>query len=104
MAEKWIKVHRAFGRKFQTKIDRILKTLHSWWKKKTAYPVAQIDDFVKHIFLEHNQEADHLAHPGTFGRRKITIDGLKKHRGLEKRSVVSGTAAKQISARVAVAL
>ena len=33
-------------------------------EKNTAYPVAQIDDHVKHIFREHKQEADHLANVG----------------------------------------
>ena len=79
--EKWINGHYALGWKFQTTIGRFQKTLHSWWRKKTAYPVAQIDDFVKHIFREHNQEADHLANLGTSGQRKITIDGVKNTEG-----------------------
>ena len=42
--------------------------------KKIAYPVAQIDDYVKHIFREHNQEADHLANLGAEEQRKIMIE------------------------------
>ena len=30
-------------------------------KEKKAHPVAPIDDYMKHIFQEHNPEADHLA-------------------------------------------
>ena len=55
-------------------IGRIQKTLYSWWKRKIAYPVVQIDDNVKHIFREHNQEAEHLENLGAEGQRKITIE------------------------------
>ena len=33
-----------------------------------------IDDYVNHIFREHNQEADHLTNLGVKGQRKITVD------------------------------
>ena len=33
-----------------------------------------IDDYVKHIFREHNQEADLLVNMGAEGQRKIVID------------------------------
>ena len=46
------------------KIGRCPKTLHSGWTRKVAYPVALVDDYVKHIFREHHQEADHLANLG----------------------------------------
>ena len=36
--------------------------------------MAQVDDHVKHIFREHNQEADHLANLGAEAPRKITIE------------------------------
>ena len=39
--------------------------------------MGEIDDCKKHIFREHNQEADHLAHLGTEGKMKITIEGVK---------------------------
>ena len=32
------------------KVWHIQRTLHSWWKEKVAYPVTQIDDYVKLIF------------------------------------------------------
>ena len=44
---------------------------HSWWKRGAATPISDIDNFVKHIFREHNQEADHCADIGAQGRRKI---------------------------------
>ena len=49
------------------------KTLHSWWKRKTAFPISQIDGYVKHIFRKHNQEADHWANGGADGQRKIFL-------------------------------
>ena len=42
------------GQKYKDKIGRVRKTLHSWWKKKVAHRITQIDDCVKHI-------SDHLA-------------------------------------------
>ena len=44
------------------------------WKRKVAFPFSQIDDNVKHIFREHNQEADHRANLGAEGQRKIVVD------------------------------
>ena len=43
-------------------------------EKKVAFPESQIDDYVKHIFREHNQEADHLANLGAEGQRKVTVE------------------------------
>ena len=39
-----------------------------------ANPISKIDDYVKHIFWEHNQEADHWAKVGAEGQRKVVID------------------------------
>ena len=36
---------------------------------------------MKHIFREHNQEADHLANLGADGQWKITTDGVKNTEG-----------------------
>ena len=52
----------------------IQKTIHQWWKKKIANPVSKIDDVVKHIFREHNQEVDHWPNVGAKGQRKVVID------------------------------
>ena len=45
------------------------KNLHSWWKRKVAKPISNIDSFVKHVYREHHQEADHWANVGAQGRR-----------------------------------
>ena len=37
-----------------------------------------IDDYVRHIFREHNQEVDHVANLGTKEQHKITIEGVPK--------------------------
>ena len=42
--------------------------------KHVADPVTQIDDLVRYMFREHNQEADHLANIGAEGQRKITVE------------------------------
>ena len=41
---------------------------------KSVFPVAQIDDYVKHIFREHSQEADHWATWGVEGQRNYFVD------------------------------
>ena len=103
VAGKWVSGHYALGQQFQARPGRIQKPLHSWWKKKTAYPVAQIDDFVKHIFREYNEEADHLANLGTSGRRNIQLTEYRTQR-TGKRSGVSEMVANKMSAEAAVAL
>ena len=54
----------------QGKIGQIQKKLYTWWKRKIANPISKIDDYAKHIFQEHNQEADHWANLGAEGHRK----------------------------------
>ena len=68
VAEKWINGHDAMGQQLQGNIGRVQKTLNSRWKRKIAYPVAQIDHYLKHIFREHNHEADPSGEPGTEGK------------------------------------
>ena len=41
---------------------------------KKANPISKIDDYVKHIFWEHNRDADHWANLGAEGQRKIVVD------------------------------
>ena len=55
-------------------LDAIQKTLHSWWTRKVAHLVGMFADYAKHIFREHNQEADHLANLETEGQRKVTSE------------------------------
>ena len=49
------------------------RILHSWWKRGAATPVSNIDNLVKHVYREHDQEADLWADMGTQVRRKIDI-------------------------------
>ena len=86
--------HYALGQKLQAKIGRLQRTLHAWWKWKIAYTVAQIDDYVKHIFKEHNLETDHLANLWTIGQRKKQLKEKRTQR-TGRRSEVSRTAAKK---------
>ena len=64
-----------WDKRFRQKVDGWSK--HCVRGRKFWYPVAQIDDYVKHIFREHNQEADHLANLGTEGQKEVTIEGVK---------------------------
>ena len=43
-------------------------------KKDLATSISKIDDYVKHIFREYNQEADHWANLGAKGLRKVVND------------------------------
>ena len=73
VACKWINGEIAQGTKYKDTIGKIQRILHSWWKRGAATPISNIDNFVKHINREHNQGADHWAHIGAQGRRKIDI-------------------------------
>ena len=64
MAEQRINGHSAMGQKYKEKNGHIQKMLYSLRKNKKACLVRMIDHYVKHIFREHSQEADHLAKPG----------------------------------------
>ena len=66
--------HYATGQKYGGKHSHIQKMFYSWWERKVAFPITQIDDKVKHIFRERSQEADHEANLGADGQRKITVD------------------------------
>ena len=54
------------------------KTLYSGWKRKIAIPISKIDEYAKHSFREHNQEADHWANLGAEGQRKTNVDRQKQ--------------------------
>ena len=69
---KWINGQRSLGQEYRGRICQIQKPLH--WKRKIANPISKTDDFVKHVFREHNQEAGHWADVGSEGQRKIVID------------------------------
>ena len=88
VACKWINGEIAQGTKYKDTIGKIQRILHSWWKRGAATPISNIDNFVKHIYREHNQEADHWAHIGAQGRRKLIHFG-KTPQQHGKRYVVS---------------
>ena len=74
VACKWINGDFSQGRKYKKAIGKVQKTLHSWWKRGVAKPISNIDSFVKHVYREHNQEADHWANVGARGLRRIVFD------------------------------
>ena len=43
------------------------------FKESDTQGISNIDNFVKHIYREHNEEADHWADIGAQGRRKFDI-------------------------------
>ena len=47
---------------------------------EAAYLEDKIGDYAKHMFSEHNQEADHLASLGADGTRKITVEESGNHK------------------------
>ena len=70
------------GKGAKRQLDRFKKTLHSWWKKGIAKPISIIDSFVKHVYREHNQEADYWANIGAQRRRKLSsIDVISQQCG-----------------------
>ena len=58
----------------EVRISQIQKNLYSWWKKTFANPTSKMNDFVKHVFREHNQEADRWANFGIEGQRQVVVD------------------------------
>ena len=79
MAEKWINGNYAMGKKYKDNSVVFKK------KKNVAFVVEEenrtspwrevVDDYVKHISREHNEEADHLATLGMEGQ-KNTLEGV----------------------------
>ena len=74
MACKWTNGQYFLGQKYRGRNSQVQKTVHSWWKKKIARPISKKDVLVKHVYREHNQEADHRANMGAQGQRKIVLD------------------------------
>ena len=62
------------GQKYRGRIGQVQMTLHSWWVRKNANRISKIDDFVFHVFREHNQEADLWANSGAERQRRIVMD------------------------------
>ena len=73
VACKWNNGEFAQRSKHKDTIGKIQRILHPRWKSGAATPISNIDNFMKHIYREHNQEADHWADIGAQGRRKNDI-------------------------------
>ena len=58
----------------QMEISPNPKTTYSRWARAIAHPISKLDDFRKHIFREHYQEADHWANRCAERRRIIIVD------------------------------
>ena len=71
VACKWINGEFAQGTTYKETIGKIQRTLHSWWKRRVAAPNPDIDNFVKHVNREHNQEADHPTNISSTKKEKI---------------------------------
>ena len=71
---KWTNGEFAQGTKYKDTIGKSQRILHSLWKKGAATPISDIDNFVKHIYQEHNQEADRCANIDAKGQGKIVLD------------------------------
>ena len=67
---KWINGDFSLEQKYRGKIGQVQTILRSRWKRKIAGPISKINNFVKHVYREHNQE-DHWANSGGQGQRKI---------------------------------
>ena len=64
----------------------------------------QIDDNVRHIFREHNQDADHVGNLGAAGRKKIIVINTRTKQKTGRRCEPSGTAAPRLTEEVVVVL
>ena len=90
VACKWINGEFAQGTKYKETLGKNKRIVHSWWKRRVAKPISDIDSFVNRVYRgfvnrvyrgfvnrvyrEHTQEADHWANIATQGNRKIVID------------------------------
>ena len=78
MACKWINGQYALGQKYRGRIGQVQKDpVLMVVKRRLPIQFSKNDDFVKHVFREHNKEADHWANIGAEGQRKIVIGKCK---------------------------
>ena len=99
MEQWWIyPKHKVQGYRWEFFLLKKCRT-HAWWKRGAATPISNIDNFVKHIYREHNQEADHRADMEHKGQEKLISIGntLPQH---GNRCVVSGMEALKTTAGV----
>ena len=67
---KWINGAFAQGTKVQRDRLENSKDLTLMVEEKSCRAISDIDNFVKLVYREHNQEADHWSNIGALGRRK----------------------------------
>ena len=77
-------------RRCKDKISRKRTNTASVVENRRGVSLRKIDDYVKHVFRELNKEADHLAILQAEGALNITIDGIKKHGGVERSTWLLG--------------
>ena len=64
-------------KKYRDRIGGKQKTLRTWWKTRVACPIQKINDYVKHMRTEHNQETDHMANFRAKEVSTVTVEGFK---------------------------
>ena len=52
-------------------------------EKGVSYPVQTNGDYAKHIYREHNQESDQMAHWGAEGVSKVNVETVENTKTLE---------------------
>ena len=78
---KWINGQYALGTNNTGKNWPDSKDVKLMVEEKIAHLISRIDDCVNDIFIEHNQEAEHLVKLGAEGQRHNVIDrGSKTER------------------------
>ena len=75
-AERWIERYCAMGTT-QRQDRRSTEDYTFVVETRVPYPVQTSGDHVRHIFGEHNEEADHMANLGAEGVPKFMVDGFK---------------------------
>ena len=95
---KWINGDFAQGTKYKDTIGKIQRILHSWWKRGAATRISNIDNFVKHTYLERSRP---LGRNCTREEEKLIRKG-KTPQQHGKRHVVSGMEASNMMAGAAV--
>ena len=67
-------VNILWDRSTEDESARSKKTSTHGGKKTFANPISKMNDFVKHVFREHNQEADRWANLWIEGQRQVVVD------------------------------
>ena len=59
IAEKWINGYYIMAKRYNEKMEKIQVMLHSWWKRRLALPIANMEIFVKQTCLQRTQICGH---------------------------------------------